>query len=250
MIGKLEHFVSRKAMNLEGWGVETLSAFFKDGLIKNVVDLYQLDLDQLVGFEYSTWDEDSQEFRKRSLQSKTIENLKKSLVQSKDVPFERVLFGLGIRHVGETVAKKLARAMGSIDAIIEATKETLLSVDEVGEKIADSIIQYFQNEEHRTWMTQLKESGLQMSSNHVENLQSDLLATKVFVVSGVFEKYGRDEIKSLIESHGGKVSGSISAKTHFVVAGRDMGPAKLEKAKSLGIPIISEVDLDQMISQE
>jgi DNA ligase (NAD+) len=133
-----------------------------------------------------------------------------------------VLFGLGIRHVGETVAKKLARAMGSIDAIIEATKETLLSVDEVGEKIADSIIQYFQNEEHRIWMTQLKESGLQMSSNHVENLQSDLLATKVFVVSGVFEKYGRDEIKSLIESHGGKVSGSISAKTHFVVAGRDM----------------------------
>jgi len=250
MIGKLEHFVSRKAMNLEGWGVETLSAFFKDGLIKNVVDLYQLDLDQLVGFEYSTWDEDSQEFRKRSLQSKTIENLKKSLVQSKDVPFERVLFGLGIRHVGETVAKKLARAMGSIDAIMEATKETLLSVDEVGEKIADSIIQYFQNEEHRTWMTQLKESGLQISSNHVENLQSDLLATKVFVVSGVFEKYGRDEIKSLIESHGGKVSGSISAKTHYVVAGRDMGPAKLEKAKSLGIPIISEVDLDQMISQE
>lgn len=102
--------------------------------------------------------------------------------------------------------------MGSIDAIMEATKETLLSVDEVGEKIADSIIQYFQNEEHRTWMTQLKESGLQISSNHVENLQSDLLATKVFVVSGVFEKYGRDEIKSLIESHGGKVSGSISAK--------------------------------------
>ncbi len=250
IIGKLEHFVSRKAMTLEGWGVETLSAFFKEGLIRNIVDLYHLDLDRLVGFEYSVWDEATQEFRKRSLQSKTIENLKKSLVQSKEVPFERVLFGLGIRHVGETVAKKLARALGSIDHIMRANKEELLAVDEVGEKIAESIVQYFQIKEHQEWMTQLKEAGLQLASHHVDNVQSDLLATKVFVVSGVFEKYGRDEIKALIESHGGKVSGSISAKTHFVVAGRDMGPAKLEKAKSLGVPIISEMDLDQMISPE
>jgi DNA ligase (NAD+) len=250
MIGKLEHFVSRKAMNLEGWGVETLTAFFKEGLIRNVIDLYHLDLDHLVGFEYSIWDESTQEFRKRSLQTKTIENLKKSLAQSKEVPFERVLFGLGIRHVGETVAKKLARAMGSIEHLMEASKEQLLTVDEVGEKIAESIVQYFQAEEHQAWMAQLKEAGLQLTSHHVENVQSDLLSTKVFVVSGVFEKYGRDEIKALIESHGGKVSGSISAKTHYVVAGRDMGPAKLEKAKSLGVPIISELDLDLMISQE
>jgi DNA ligase (NAD+) len=159
-----------------------------------------------------------------------------------------VLFGLGIRHVGETVAKKLARAMGSIDQLIIASKEELLAVDEVGEKIAESIVQYFQVKEHQDWMAQLKEVGLQLISNHTENIQSDLLSAKVFVVSGVFEKYGRDEIKALIESHGGKVSGSISAKTHYVVAGRDMGPAKLEKAKSLGVPIISEMELDQMIS--
>ncbi len=250
MIGKLEHFVSRKAMNLEGWGVETLTAFFKDGWIRNFVDLYHLDLDRLVGFEYSTWDDGAQEYRKRSLQYKTIENLKKSLIQSKAVPFERVLFGLGIRHVGETVAKKLARAMGSIDQLIIASKEELLAVDEVGEKIAESIVQYFQAKEHQDWMAQLKEVGLQLTSNHTENIQSDLLSAKVFVVSGVFEKYGRDEMKALIESHGGKVSGSISAKTHYVVAGRDMGPAKLEKAKSLGVPIISEMELDQMISAE
>lgn len=247
MIGRLEHFVSRKAMNLEGWGTETLTAFFKEGLVKNIVDLYQLNLDEMVGFDYAVWDEGSQEVRKRSLQSKTIENLKSALVLSKEVPFERVLFALGIRHVGETVAKKLARAIGSVDQLMVASKEDLLAVDEVGEKIAESIVQYFQIPAHRDWMEQLKRAGLQMESNHQDQMQSNRLAGQVFVVSGVFDRYGRDEIKGLIESHGGKVSGSISSKTSYVVAGKEMGPAKLEKAKSLGIPIIGEAELDEMI---
>ncbi|MEN9334667.1 MAG: hypothetical protein RLY35_1847 [Bacteroidota bacterium] len=249
MIGRLEHFVSRKAMNLEGWGTETLTAFFKEGLVRNFVDLYHLNLDALVGYEYAVWDEGSQDFRKRSLQNKTIENLKMALVQSKQVPFERVLFAFGIRHVGETVAKKLTRAIGNIDQLITASRETLLAVDEVGEKIADSIIQYFENPEHRAWINELKTLGLQLESQFQDTMVSDVLAGKVFVVSGVFDRYGRDEMKALIESHGGKVSGSISAKTSFVVAGRDMGPAKLEKARTLGLPIIGENELEAMIDR-
>lgn len=250
MIGKLEHFVSRKAMNLEGWGVETLTAFFKAGLVNNMVDLFHLNLDNLVGFEYSIWDENAQEFRKRSLQKKTIENLKNSIELSKQVPFERVLFAMGIRHVGETVAKKLARSLKSVEHLMSADKDALLLVEEVGEKIADSILSYFSNPIHREWMIQLRNAGIQLESNQTDSMQSNVLGGKTFVVSGIFEKYGRDELKGVIESNGGKVSGSISAKTHFVVAGRDMGPAKLEKAKGLGIPIISEVEFDEMISAE
>ncbi|MEY2763942.1 MAG: hypothetical protein RLZZ205_366, partial [Bacteroidota bacterium] len=169
---------------------------------------------------------------------------------SKQVPFERVLFALGIRHVGETVAKKLARSLKSVEHLMSADKDALLLVEEVGEKIADSILSYFSNPIHREWMIQLRNAGIQLESNQSESFQSNVLEGRIFVVSGVFEKYGRDELKGIIESHGGKVSGSISSKTHFVVAGRDMGPAKLEKAKGLGIPIISEVEFDEMISAE
>ncbi len=250
-IGKLEHFVSRKAMNLEGWGVETLTALYQNGLVSNVADLYELPLNEMVGFEYWVEDEVTGEKRRRSLQQKTIDNLRLALENSKQVPFERVLFALGIRHVGETVAKRLAKAFPSIDLVRMATSEELLAVEDIGQKIAESLKLYFSIDENLVIIEKLKVAGLQMegvaqaTSNHAPILQG-----KTIVVSGVFTEFTRDGIKADVESRGGKVSGSISSKTTFVLAGADMGPSKLQKAKDLNIPVMTEADYLILISEK
>ncbi len=251
IIGKLEHFVSRKAMNLEGWGVETLTAFYQSVNVKSVADLYALNLSEMVGFEYWVEDELTGEKRKRSLQKKTIDNLQAALENSKNVPFERVLFAIGIRHVGETVAKRLAKYFKSIEKLKAASMEELLLVPDVGEKIAESVVQFFQSSESWDCIQKLKNWGLQFEviEDEMDEKFHTIFTGKTFVVSGVFVKFSRDELKTDIEKRGGKVSGSISAKTSFVVAGDDMGPSKRQKAEELNIPIISEQQYIEMIEE-
>lgn len=230
--GRMEHFIGRKMMNIDGLGSETIDLLYQQNLVRNVADLYDLTFDQLLGLE--------------RMAEKSANNLLKGLQESKNIPFERVLFALGIRFVGETVAKKLAAAFKNIDALSKATYEELILVDEIGEKIAISVQEYFADERAQEIISRLKAIGLQFEIEEVE-LASNKLEGKTFVVSGVFSKFSRDEIKDLIEQNGGKNVGSISAKTSYVLAGENMGPAKLEKASSLGIPIISESDFEEMI---
>jgi DNA ligase (NAD+) len=243
LIGKLEHFIARKAMNIEGLGTETVAGLLASGLINDAGDLYSLSYDQLIGLEFQVGEE-GEEIKKRSLQAKSVENLLKGLEQSKQVPFERVLFALGIRHVGETVAKKIARAVKSLDNLKILSFEDLRAIEEVGEIIARSIQAWISNEKHMVVLSKLVEAGLQFSVNEQDDvLLSNSLEGKSIVVSGTFETFSRDGIKEFIEQHGGKVVGSISSKTTYVVAGADMGPAKLKKAEDLKVPIISEQDL-------
>ena len=247
LIGKLEHFISRKAMNIDGLGTETVSGLLAAGLIKDAGDLYSLNYDELIGLEFQVGEE-GDETKKRSLQAKSVENLMNGLESSKQVPFERVLFALGIRHVGETVAKKIARAVKSLDNLMTLSFEELQAIEEVGEIIANSIQAWISNEKHRVVLNKLIAAGLQFSANDQDDvLLSNSLEGKSIVVSGTFETFSRDGIKEFIEQHGGKVVGSISSKTTYVVAGADMGPAKLKKAEDLKVPIISEVDLRALI---
>ena len=246
--GKMEHFISRKAMNIEGLGSETVAGLYDKGLVKDVADIYDLKFEQLLGLEFSVGDEESGEIKKRSLQEKSVKNLLEGLDASKSVPFERVLFALGIRFVGETVAKKLVKHFKNIDALQTASREALLEADEVGEKIADSILFYFSEEKNRTIIRRLKEAGLQFESLANESAAaSDKLKGLTFVVSGVFTNFSRDGIKESIEANGGKVSGSISSKTSYVLAGDDMGPSKRKKAEDLGVKIISETEYIALI---
>lgn len=231
--GRIEHFISRKAMNIDGLGAETVDLLYQKGLVRTVADLYDLTFDQIVNLD--------------RMADKSANNLLLGIQASKNIPFERVLFALGIRFVGETVAKKLAAAFRNIDAIATATFEQLIAVDEIGDKIAIAVQHYFLDERAKETIQRLKAAGLQFEMEEVQ-LDSNSLEGKTFVVSGVFSQFSRDEIKALIEKNGGKNVGSISAKTSFVLAGENMGPAKLEKASSLGIPIISETDFIQMIS--
>jgi DNA ligase (NAD+) len=243
LIGKLEHFIARKAMNIEGLGTETVAGLLASGLINDAGDLYSLTYEQLIGLEFQVGEE-GEEMKKRSFQAKSVENLLKGLEQSKQVPFERVLFALGIRHVGETVAKKIARAVKSLDNLKTLSFEDLRAIEEVGEIIARSIQAWISNEKHMVVLSKLVEAGLQFSVNEQDDvLLSNSLEGKSIVVSGTFETFSRDGIKEFIEQHGGKVVGSISSKTTYVVAGADMGPAKLKKAEDLKVPIISEQDL-------
>lgn len=230
--GKIEHFISRKAMNIDGLGAETVDLLVTKGLIKNVADLYRLTFDEVVNLD--------------RMADKSANNLLQGIEASKQIPFERVLFALGIRFVGETVAKKLAKAFKNIENIAFASYEDLIAVDEIGEKIAISIQQYFMDEINRTLIDELKAVGLQFEIIEKETL-SNVLEGKSFVVSGVFTTFSRDEIKKLIEDNGGKNVGSISAKTDYVLAGENMGPAKLEKATQLGIAILSENDFKKML---
>ena len=232
--GRIQHFISRKAMDIEGLGGETVELLFKEGLISNYADLYTLTREQLLPLE--------------RMAEKSAENLVNGVAASTKVPFERVLFGLGIRYVGETVAKKLAKAYKNIDTLSRTTYEELIAVDEIGERIAESVVEFFKNPENIEILKRLRNYGLQfsLSEEQLEN-QSDLLKGKSFVVSGVFAKVSRTELKKLIEDNGGKVSSSISSKTSFVVAGDNMGPSKRSKAEGLGIPIISEDDFLNML---
>ena len=233
--GKIEHFISRRAMNIDGLGPETVDMFYRLGLIKDAADLYRLTVDDIKDLD--------------RMGQKSAENIVNGIAASRSVPFERVLFALGIRFVGETVAKKIARSFKSIDEVEQASLETLMSVDEIGEKIAQSIVSYFANPLNRSLVERLKEAGLQFSRSE-EDLSgyTDKLAGQSIVISGVFEHHSRDEYKEMIERNGGKNVGSISSKTSFILAGANMGPAKLEKAQKLGIRIMSENEFLDLLS--
>lgn len=248
--GRMEHFISRKAMNIEGMGTETISGLWDKGLLRNYADIYDLRAEQLTGLEFTVSDEFGENSRKRSMQEKSVLNLMNGIEASKQVPFERVLFALGIRFVGETVAKKLARHFKSIDNIASADFAQLIEAEEIGDKIAQSILDWFANVENRNIIVRLKQAGLKFQSEVAENvLKSNVLEGKTLVVSGVFAHFSRDGIKESIEANGGKVSGSISKKTDYVVAGDKMGPEKKKKAEDLGVTVISEDDYRKMIGE-
>ncbi|GAE15506.1 NAD-dependent DNA ligase LigA [Bacteroides pyogenes] len=233
--GKIEHFISRKAMNIDGLGPETVDLFYRLGLIRNAADLYDLTVEKIKGLD--------------RMGEKSAENIIAGIAQSKKIPFERVIFALGIRFVGETVAKKIARAFKDIDELRQATFEKLISIDEIGEKIGESILLYFANQVNLRLIERFKTAGLQLCRTE-ENIKeyTNKLAGKSIVISGIFTHHSRDEYKDLIEKNGGKNVGSISAKTSFVLAGENIGPSKLEKANKIGIPIVSEDDFLKLIS--
>lgn len=235
--GRVEHFVSRKAMNIEGLGGETINLLYENGMLKNIADIYTLKVPDLARLE--------------RLGPKSAQNIKISCEKSKEVPFERVIFALGIRFAGETVAKKLAHAFHDIESLEHAEYEALIQVDEIGDRIAQSVIRYFADENNKEIISRLKSYGLQMSLSEDELLQkSDKLADKVVVISGTFRYYSRDEYKKMIEQHGGKNAGSVSSKTSFILAGENMGPEKLKKAESLGIQLLNEDQFMELIQKE
>ncbi|MFN6048613.1 MAG: helix-hairpin-helix domain-containing protein, partial [Bacteroidota bacterium] len=232
-IGKIEHFVGRKAMDIQSIGSEMAETLYQQGLVKELADLFFLTFDQVLALD--------------RVGEKTAMNLIEGIETSKSQPFERVLFGLGIRYVGETVAKKLAQGLGNIDAIMVATEEHLVAIDEIGDRIAESVVQYFSEEKHRMGIERMKAVGLTFTAIQKESL-GDGLAGKTMVISGVFAKHSRDEIKVMIEAHGGKVGSGVTGKTDFLVAGDGIGPSKLEKATQLGVNIIDEDTFLTMIS--
>lgn len=236
IVGKMQHFISRKAMNIDGLGDETIETFYQRGLVAHISDIYTLHekSDQLKTLD---------RFGERS-----IENMLKGIEQSKQMPFEKVLFGLGIRYVGETVARKLAVGTKNIDKLSSASLEELVAIDEIGQRIAESIIEYFGKPEHLRQIDLLKANGLQFEVVEKEiTLESDKLTGKTFVISGVFENYSREELKEMIENNGGKILSGISAKLNYLVAGDNMGPSKLEKANKLNVPLISVDDLLELL---
>lgn len=233
IVGKIQHFISRKAMNIDGLGDETVSLLFENGLVNNYADLYDLAVEQILPLE--------------RMAQKSAENLVAGVKASTEVPFERVLFALGIRYVGETVAKKLAKHYKNIDAIMISNVLELNMVDEIGDKIAQSVVEFFSQSANVELVNRLKNKGLKFDYEDTQVVLSDVLKGKTVVVSGVFRKYSRDELKTLIEANGGKNGSSISSKTDYLVAGDNMGPAKLEKANQLKVPIISEEDFEKLL---
>ena len=236
IIGKIQHFIGRKAMNIDGLGDETIESFYKKGFIVHISDLYTL-------YEKEDLLKQIDRFGEKS-----ISNMLEGIEKSKQMPFEKVLFGLGIRYVGETVAKKLAAYFKNIDSLMNANFEELVAVEEIGERIAESLIEYIKDPRHKEQIEQLRSHGLQFESVlKMVELESSKLEGKSFIISGVFENYSRDELKDIIEANSGKIVSSISAKLNYLVAGDNMGPAKLEKATKLQIPIISDDDLIKML---
>ncbi|MBK1439225.1 NAD-dependent DNA ligase LigA [Parapedobacter sp. ISTM3] len=237
IVGRMQHFIGRKAMDIEGMGDETIETFFKQGLLHNITDIYSL--------------KDKQEtlVRLDRFGQKSIENMLAGIEKSKEKPFEKVLFALGIRYVGETIAKKLASHFKNMDALAAASKEEIESVYEIGERIAESVTEYFAKDVHREQLERLRQHGLHLAIEEKTNERlGDALSGKTFVISGVFEHFSREELTSLIESHGGKLLSSISGKLDYLVAGDKMGPSKLAKAEKLKVPIISEQELLSMIN--
>lgn len=230
--GRLIHFIARKAMNIESIGEETIESLYRYGYVKKISDFYRLTANQLCTVE--------------GIAEKSARNIVAGIEESKKVPYERVLFAIGIRFVGETTAKKIAAQFTNIELLQNASKEQLLETDEVGERIADSILDFFASEENKKMIEELRSFGLQLELQKREPV-GIALAGKSFVISGVFASHSRDELKQLIENHGGKILSGISSKTDFVVAGDNMGPSKLEKAQKLNVPIIGEDDLMKML---
>lgn len=235
IIGRIQHFITRKAMDIDGLGGETVALLYNAGLVKNYADLYTLKKDDIVILD--------------RMADKSAENLLNGIERSKTISFDRVLYALGIRYVGETVAKKLAKHYKTIDALAQATLIDLITVDEIGERIAQSVLDFFQKQSNIENITRLKEYGLQFELQETNTLVSNVLDGKTFVVSGVFELFSRDELKKAIEDNGGKVGSSISAKTNYVIAGANMGPSKLEKANQLKVEIITEYQFRDMIHE-
>jgi DNA ligase (NAD+) len=234
IIGRIQHFISRKAMDIEGLGGETVALLVNEGLISNYSDLYELTKEQVIPLE--------------RMAEKSADNLIQGIEQSKRIPFERVLFAIGIRYVGETVAKKLVKHYKTIDAIANASEEELVNVDEIGVKIAESVKAFFDSEENVLIINRLRSFGVQLEISADQLIgQTDILKGQSIVVSGVFESLSRDELKKLIEDNGGKLSSSISSKTNFIVAGDNMGPSKKKKAEDLNINIINEYEFLQKI---
>jgi DNA ligase (NAD+) len=235
IVGRIQHFISRKAMNIYGLGSETIELLYQQRLIVSYADLYALTYDQLIPLE--------------RMADKSVQNILDAIEESKKVPFERLLFALGIRYVGQTVAKKLAPHFGSIDALAKADVETLVEVDEIGSRIAESVVDFFASLTNIQIIDQLKMYGLQFESKLAEHQPiSNTLSGQSFVISGVFSSHSRDEIKKLVEDHGGKISSSLSSKTTYLLAGENMGPKKQIKADELGISIIDEASFFSMIS--
>ncbi len=232
--GRLEHFIARRAMNIDGLGSETIDLLYKSNMIHSIADLYRLDANQLTSLE--------------RIGDKSASNIMAGIEASKSVPFDRVLFAIGIRFVGATVAKKLAVAFGSIDELAQATQEQLMEVDEIGERIADSVRSFFEKSTNLDLIAQLKQAGLQMEMVKEDQApESDLLVGQSFVVSGTFSRFSRDELKAIIEKNGGKNLSGVSAKTNYLVAGDKTGPSKMAKAEKLGVQILSEDEFIQLI---
>lgn len=239
IVGRMQHFIGRKAMDIEGMGNETIETFFKQGLLHRITDIYTLKDKQSVLVQLERFGQ------------KSIENMLVGIEKSKEKPFEKVLFALGIRYVGETIAKKLAAHFKTIDALIAASKEEIESVYEIGERIAESVIEYFANESHLVQVELLKQYDLQLKVIAQETKRlGDSLMGKTFVISGVFEQFSREELTAIIEAHGGKLLSSISGKLDYLVAGDKMGPSKLAKAEKLSIAIISEQELLQLMAND
>ncbi|MEP1779848.1 helix-hairpin-helix domain-containing protein, partial [Reichenbachiella sp.] len=232
--GRIEHFIHRKALDIDSMGEQTIKVLHEKGLLNNISDLYELRYEDIIGIE--------------GFQDLSVRNLLKGIEASKQAPFEQVLFGMGIRFVGKTVAEKLAIHFKNMDSLMTADFESLIAVPEIGDRIAESLILYFSKAENQELVGKLKSAGLNFEVDESKyQTSSDALAGKTFVISGVFEKYGRDELKNIIKDHGGKVVSSISAKLDYLVAGDKMGPAKLEKAEKLNLNIISESQFEEMI---
>ncbi len=246
--GRLEHFISRKAMNIESLGEGKIEVLFDNSLVRNAADLYDLTYDRLFGLEKILPPGDDGKERRISFREKTVENILKGIEASRKTGFDRVLYALGIRYVGETVARKLAVHFGSIDSLAAADHQTLTEAEEIGDRIARSLTGWFADEQNRGLLARLKAAGLRFTLDEplVARI-SDKLAGKTFVVSGVFTRFSRDELKKAVEAHGGKNTGSVSAKTSYLLAGENMGPEKRRKATKLGVPILSETDFLAMI---
>ncbi|WP_305982435.1 NAD-dependent DNA ligase LigA [Roseivirga thermotolerans] len=249
ILGRIEHFIQRKAMDIDSLGSETLRGLLDKGLIHDYAGLYQLTFDDLNGLEFRIFSEKKGEYSVRSLREKSASNIIKAIEESKKVPFERVLFALGIRYVGQTVAEKLARHFKTIDNLMNASLEELVAVPEIGERIAESVTDFFSHEKNQKLIANLQQAGLHFQIEETEEVnESQKLTDLSFVISGVFHQFSRDELKEKIKRNGGKVVSSISAKLDYLVAGENMGPAKLEKATQLGIKIISEDEFIQLIN--
>jgi DNA ligase (NAD+) len=251
VLGRIEHFIQRKAMNIESLGPETIRGLLDHHKIKNIADLYALTFDDLNGLEFEVYsDKKEGGFSVRSLREKSAQNIINSIQSSRLQPFDRLLFGLGIRYVGSTVSEKLAEYFGDIGQLARASFEELVMVPEIGDRIADSVRQYFSDPENQELVRRLEAYGLQTKVEESKEIEgNDVLEGKTFVISGVFTRVSREELKDMIKQYGGRVVSSISAKLDYLVAGENMGPSKRQKAEKLNINTISEDDFFDMLGK-
>lgn len=248
--GKIEHFIHRKAMNIDSLGEGKIELLFDKDLVKSPADLYDLKYEDLIGLEKSITNEETGKTKKISFREKTVENILNGIEQSKQAPFRNLLFALGIRFVGNTIAEKLASYYKTMDHLMNATYEELIATPEIGDRIARSLVDYFNDPHHRTEIQRLRQAGLKLESDEaLVVIESNVLAGKTFVVSGVFETFSREDLKSKIEANGGRVLSGVSGKLNFLLAGENMGPSKLEKARKLGVTIISEMEFIAMLHE-